>query len=102
MKSLAWLGAIGWLVMFAVLFLLDQAKPQVENFFDRMFGVKRRATWDLELARYIFYLMILGLALSGLGLGINAKRHRRKKDKYRISLILLGLFSILGIILYLF
>lgn len=86
--------------MFAALFVLGLAKPPVETFFDRQFHVVIRSTWDLELARYILFLMIFGLWISGVSLTINVKRNRRKEDEFRVSLILLGLISFLGIVVY--
>lgn len=96
-----WLSVLGWSLMMASLFLLAYAKPGVETFFDRWYNVTLRRAWDTDLARAIFYCMLLGLVLSLIGLAINVLRHRRRNDEYRISLILLGLLSLSGLIMYL-
>ena len=101
-KSLRWFAIVGWLFMVSALVIFAKAKPQVETFIERYYSIKLRTIWDMEWMRYIFYLMILGLCISCVGLAINIKRHRRKNDEYRVSMILLGLISLFGIILYLF
>lgn len=100
LRSLRWLGGLGWLSMMAALFFLDRAKPEIETFFDRWYNLSLRTSWNMELARFILYCMIAGLLLSLAGLIINFKRHRRRGDEVRISLVLLGTLSLFGIICY--
>ena len=100
-KSSRWLAVFGWLLMFAAIFITAIAKPESKNYFNRS-AWSLRSTWDMELFRYFLYLMILGLCISVVGFTINIKRNRRKNDAYLISLILLGLTSIVGIAIYLF
>lgn len=102
MKSLRWFAIVGWLFMLAALLIFAKAKPKVEAFIERYYNIELRATWDMELMSHIFFLMILGVCISIVGFVINTKRHRRQTDEYRVSMILLGLISIFGIILYLF
>ncbi len=99
-RSLGWLGTVGWLLLFIALALAAKAKPQVETFFDRWYNLHLRTTWDDELAQIVFYLMILGVLLSGAGLFINTRRYRRKDDEVRVSLILMGVVSLGGIFFY--
>ena len=102
-KSLSWIGVVGWLLMLVALAVVEKARPQFETFFDRWFlETNLRTTWDLEFARYFFYLMIVGLGISVVDLAINARRRRRKSDSYRISLVLLGLISVVSILIYVF
>ena len=100
-KSIRWFAVIGWLLMFAAIFITAIAKPESKNYFNKL-AWHLRTTWDMELFRYFFYLMILGFCISVVGFAINNKRHRRKNDEYMASLILLGLTSIVGIAIYLF
>ncbi|MBB6214355.1 formate hydrogenlyase subunit 3/multisubunit Na+/H+ antiporter MnhD subunit [Anaerosolibacter carboniphilus] len=93
-----WLGLLAWGIMFFIIAITDRAKPPMETFFDRLFKVKVRQTWDIGLLQYAFYLMIALCVLCVIGLLINSRRHRRKTDKYNISLLLmmgLGIFSII-------
>ncbi|MBU0992482.1 MAG: hypothetical protein KJ737_08320 [Proteobacteria bacterium] len=99
-KFLKGLAVSAWFLMLGILIVLEVAKPEFETFFDRYYHLKLRTSWDLELARQIYYLMFAGLGLSIAGLLIGSKRHRRKTDARPVSLILVGLFSISGIILY--
>lgn len=100
-KSLRWFAVLGWLIMLLALIFVGFAKPEQTTFFDRLFHVKRGGTLNFLFVQIIFYLMILGLFLSILGSFINLKRLRRRDDEYRVSLILLGLISLLGIFVYL-
>ncbi len=101
-KSLRWLAVVGWLIMLVALFIISEAKPQTQNFFDKITTSQSTTTWNIELAGYIFYLMLIGLVMGAAGIVINVKRHRRKTDEYRISLILITLMSFIGILLYIF
>ncbi len=99
--ALAWLSVAGWLILLAALFVLAEARPPRMTFFERWFDLRLRTTWNLELARYIFYLMLLGLGTSLTGLAINSRRLRRRGDEWRVSLILVAVISLLGLIKYL-
>ena len=98
---LRWLWVAGWLILLAALLVLAAAKPPVETFFERWHDLRLRSTWNLELARYIFYLMLLGLGTSLTGLALNSRRVRRKNDEWRVSLILVAVICLLGLIRYL-
>ena len=101
-KLLGWLAIVGWFLMFAVLFIIDRAKPEHENMFTKSANIKVRTTWNQELINYIFYLMIFGLCMSIIGLVINSRRHHRAKDRFRYTLIILGIISFFGIIRHIF
>ncbi|MBO1224874.1 MAG: hypothetical protein JYX80_10655 [Candidatus Scalindua sediminis] len=101
-KALEWLSVFGWLLMFAALFIIDRAKPQSENFLIKATKVEASTTWNQELTSALFYLMIFGLCISIIGIAINSRRYRRKDDRFRITLIMLGVISIFGIIKHFF
>ncbi len=101
-RSLRWIAAAGWAVLCAALLVLDRAKPEVETFFERYYKISLRSTWDMELARVLFYLMLAGLCLSLGGLALNALRHRRAEDEWRLNLVVIALISLGGILGYLF
>ena len=101
-KVLEWLGVIGWFLMFAALFIIDRAKPQSEKFLIKATKAEASTTWNQELTNALFYLMIFGLCISIIGIVINSRRYRRKDDRFRITLIILGVISIFGIIKHFF
>ena len=108
LKLLSIFGLVGWSLMLIALILMDKARPETEAYrlsrdLYEQVGVEYsiRRVWDAGLVDTIFYMMIAGLAISVTGLIINARRRRRRTDSYRINLMLMGLISITGIIVYL-
>ena len=98
-------GVGGWLAMFAALVMLSMAQPEsslIDEGFLAQFGytVSLRRAWDMDLARYIYYLMVMGLCLSVLGLPLYLRRNRREDDGYGLYLVLLGIISLAGIVMY--
>jgi len=98
-------GVFGWLAMFAALVILAKAKPEhslIDEDFLARFGYHAsiRRAWDMDLARYIYYLMLMGLGLSVAGLWLHRRRARRKDDGYGLYLLLLGSISLAGIVIY--
>lgn len=99
-KLITWISLINWLIVTAIIAIIAMASPKTETFFDRLMEVRVNKSLNEELAQYAFYLMVVLLLLSIVGLIINSRRHRRKTDRYRVSLVLTGIFSVLGIIIY--
>ncbi|MBF0224801.1 MAG: hypothetical protein HQK76_05025 [Desulfobacterales bacterium] len=99
-NTIRFLGVLSWLLMFAVMYILQRARPEEVTLMDRFFNLQRNTEWNLALVHRIFYLMIAGLMLSIIGLTFSIKRYRRKSDKYPLSLIFIGLISSAGIIMY--
>ncbi|MEJ2200915.1 MAG: hypothetical protein P8X63_07865 [Desulfuromonadaceae bacterium] len=101
-RFIRWMAVTVWALMLIALFLVGWAKPQIATFFDRYYHLTLRSSWDMELAKYIFYCMIGGLSLSISGLVANHRRHRRRGDEYLVSLFLGALLCCCGIVLYLY
>ena len=99
-KWVQWSALTGWIIIFATYAIAFTAKPPVESFVDRFLNVKLRDTWDTDLLSYSFYLMILLLILCIIAFIFNMMRRKRKTDRFNISIILLGIASIIGIIIY--
>lgn len=97
-RSLEWLVVASWLLLLMALMVLSKAKPQVETFFERYYQLPLDSTWDLELLFYLRLLMGVGLCLSIAGLVINWRRSRRAGDEYRVSLVILGIISLIGLL----
>ncbi len=101
-RTLGWFGGISWFLMFAAMFIIDRAKPEAEKIITRASGAEVDTTWDQTLLGYLFYLVIFGLCISIAGIMINSKRYRRAEDRFRLTLIMLGMLSLFGIAIYLF
>ncbi len=101
LRAIQWLGIISWGLMLPLLYLIDRAKPGFETFFDRMFGIQVRTTWDLEVYRWAVFLMVILFIFSGVGLFINKNRNRRSEDSIRLNLVMILLLSLAGIVYYL-
>ncbi len=92
-----------WLVMLGTIVIFDLSKPISGSIIDRYMGREiAEKPWDYGLLEYLFYVMIAGFFISVIGLALNAKRMKRKGDHYRISLIIVGVISSIGILFYLF
>ncbi len=89
-RTLHLLGIISWLLLIALLIVVETARPQFESFFDRFYGLNLRTTWDMNLAPYIGMVTAVGLLISFTGLLISTRRHRRKEDRLPFSLFLTG------------
>ncbi len=59
-----------------------------------------QVAWKHYATRYLFSLLVLGFVVSIVGLFVNARRLKREFDYVRVNLIVLLLFSIVGMIIY--
>ena len=86
------------ILILAVLFLLPQS---VESYFNR-FLIPAGAFWAKPFLCYLIYtLLLLQVGVSVVGLLMNSYRLKRKNDKYRYSLIIYALISLIVIAFYL-
>lgn len=100
-KAIGYSKYIAWFLALLVLILLSFAKPEVETFFDRMFGVDVRKTWNYELVKKAVYVSILLYFLCASAFVVNSTRKKRKEDRYSITFILVGIISFIGLVIYL-
>ena len=91
-----------WLILIAFLLTTNAAMPPVEAFYDRLFGVKLREHWDFRLLRAAQWILAGLFVVSGVGIWLNTKRLKRQDDHMRVSLIITGVFSLIGSIVMLF
>jgi hypothetical protein len=101
-KSLTWFAVIGWLTLISGLVVLEKAKPQIETFLDQRYKVHidERFGWDERLSNIFLLLMVFGVVISFVGLLVNSTRMKRQNDEYRLSIILVGVISIIGLLFY--
>ena len=73
--AISFLGVVGWLVMLVAMIIAEKARPEPETVTTRFHNIIVRTSWDMELAAYLFYLMIAGLCISITGLLILSLIH---------------------------
>ena len=102
------LSVISWSVAIAVWAVLESASPERERTFITSFlretmgaEIHIRSTWDVTLLPVAFWLLIGSLAICVTAFIFNALRMRRKTDKYRKSIIIIGIINIIGIVAFL-
>ena len=102
------LNLVSWAVAVAVWFVLESASPEREMrfvtslmqvHFDSDIIVRNR--WDMTLLPIAFFLLIASLCICIVSFMFNKMRMRRKTDKYRKSIIIIGIITILGIVFFL-
>lgn len=94
------LSFVSWAVAFVVWAVLDMAAPDQESAFTRKFGVEVRQYWDDTLLPIAFWLLVAALCICVSAFIFNMLRKRRKTDKYKKSVIITGIGTIAGIILF--
>ncbi len=99
-KWIRWTVISGWILIITALLVIAAAKPQDKNLFDRLFNSQVRESWDSNLLFGAFVLLIILYLLCIIGFFFNLRRSKRKSDRISISIILLGLGSFAGIIIY--
>ncbi|MCP4199299.1 MAG: hypothetical protein GY762_19310 [Proteobacteria bacterium] len=78
--------------------LIIQAESGTFTEFDEQGQIQ--VAWENYTTRYLFSLLALGAVVSIAGLFVNAKRLKREFDYVRVNLIVLLLFSVVGMIIY--
>ena len=99
-KWIHYISIFCWALIFVIFIVVSVAKPPVEGFFDRQYGIRVNAAWDKTLLDSAFYLMFPLLIICAVGLLINSIRHQRKTDTYNKTLIISFFLSLAGIIYY--
>lgn len=100
-KCIKFSRIFAWVILFAFLIILDQAKPHETTFFDRLLKINVTSFWNQNLVYRAILVAIILFTFSLMGLVFNTMRLKRKSDHISISLLITLGFSILIIILYL-
>ena len=95
------ISVIGWILGVGVLLFLERAQPGKENFLTRITNAVIRTTYNAQLLRVSFGLLLGVLVTCLTGIIYNAMRMRRKTDKYNKSVIILGGIAAVGFVLFL-
>lgn len=95
------LSVISWFFAMAVWVLIDMAAPETENFFTHLYDLTVRTWWDTGFLSAAFVLLILSFVTCVIAFIFNATRMRRKTDKYRKSIIIIGVITFFGLLAFL-
>lgn len=102
-KAASVLSFISWLVAITVVFVLDLAAPENDNFFTRTWeGAALRTTWNETLLPAVFILLMVSLLSCIAAFFFNRIRMRRKTDKFKKSILIIGALTLAGLILFVF
>ena len=100
-NAAAVLSVIAWVFAFLVTLVLDLASPERDNFFTNFLGDGTvRAEWDTTLLPIGLILLVVSFLCCVAAFMFNMMRMRRKTDKYRKSVIIMGLLSLAGIVFF--
>ncbi len=100
-KAVWWTAGISWLLFIAAVIFFETARPEAETFFDRQFDISIRDYWNENALQYVFFILVLNLAVCVIGFIFNMTRHKRKTDKISKSILILGTITFAGILWYL-
>ncbi|SFB90305.1 hypothetical protein SAMN05660443_0835 [Marinospirillum celere] len=101
LHSISVLGAVSWILMIPVFFLIDRARPEVETFIERWQGIVIDPNWDAETFRYAVFLLVIIMVLSAIGLFLSSLRSKRKTDSIRLNLVVVFGLAFVGTAYYL-
>jgi len=92
------LSIISWIGAFAVWLIIDQASPVRTQFFETFTGTTHFAQqWNTSLLPTALVLLIVSFVTCVIAFFFNMMRMRRKTDKYRKSIIIIGVITLIGI-----
>ena len=106
-NAAAVLSVLAWVVAFAVVLVLDIASDNVQMEGLQAWLASGAAAegggggWNIVLLRQIgLILLVVSFLCSVAAFIFNMMRMRRKTDKYRKSVIIMGLITLTGIVFY--
>jgi hypothetical protein len=94
------LSLTSWFIAIMVTLVLEYAAPERENLMSAIFEITVRTEWNQALLPVAFGLLVLSLITCIAALIFNMLRMRRKTDKFRKSIIIIGLLNFVGIIAF--
>ena len=100
-KAITIFSVFAWIAAFAILSFLDMARPQQGNFLSWLFAAPVRSSWNASMLRIAFAILLAVFLVCVVGFLFNLFRSRRKSDRYNKSLIILGVLSLIGIVIFL-
>lgn len=99
-KVINTLSGVSWVIIFLVIIFISIAKPKFQGFSRGMGTIQ--GTWDASLLGIVAVLLVLLIALSVVGIIFNFLRMKRKTDRIRVTLVLSGVFALMGLLILVF
>lgn len=100
-RAISIISIAGWVLAISALLFLQTASPQGADMFTINSRTVLKSSWNTNLLRIILVMLIVVFVACAFGFCFNLLRHKRKTDRYKKSIIILGLISIAGIALFL-
>ena len=97
------LSFLAWLATIAVWFFVDKASPDQHGFAHGLTDhdyYNLRTTWNTTLLWSGLGFLIASLGLCVLAFMFNMTRMKRKTDKYRKSIIIIGIINVIALVAY--
>ena len=94
------LSIVSWLFALVVWGILEFASPERETVFTQSWDIGVRTWWDGNLLPLAFVLLVMSFITCIVAFLFNMTRMRRKTDKYRMSIIIIGIITFIGIIAF--
>jgi len=94
------LCVIAWFLTVGALLLLDVASPTAENLITHMLDSTERDVWNELFLLITYALLILSLLSCVCAFIFNMLRMRRKTDKYKKSIIVIGLLTLVAFVIF--
>ena len=94
------LSVVSWLLTVGALLLLDIARPDADNMFTHLLGGAENTTWDEVLLLVTAIVLIVSIISCVCAFIFNMMRMRRRSDKYKKSIIIIGLMTIVVFIIF--
>ena len=92
-----WISVVIWIIIAIVIVLLMFLKPTSAGM--QMSRPVLQTSSSKAMSSAVFAFLVIQLIMSVSGIIFNLTRLKRKTDRLRVSLVLSGLFAIIGIII---
>jgi len=95
------LSVASWLTAMVVSIMIDQASPMRTTFIGNVWGESGvRTYWDTSLLPYALTFLIIAFCCCVGAFIFNAMRMRRKSDRFRKSIIITGVLTLIAIFIF--
>lgn len=93
-------GMLNWIIIVAMILIVDSWLPKNETFFDRLFNISRNDFWTMDITPLLVFLVGLMFIGSSVALIANTRRLKRDGDHFNLSNLMGFIVSWIAIIAY--